>query len=812
MDVVSNCPLPVAGRVWASVRGSLTLTIACKATYVLLPGLSQLAPEQEPINEDDNHWDDDPARSLCAPSDLAPYKPTGDVVLVGYAFAPSRVPVPSFHVRLIVGEIDKSIEVFGDRAWSPDGALSEPTRILRVPLRYERAGGGPGTWNPVGIRADAPDMYGRLLVPNLIPPGKLPAQRGEFVEPIGFGPIAPTWPTRAEKLGPYASVWDHKNWHERSLPEGFDFSFFNVAPPDQRLSEIRRNERLVLENLHPEHPRLVTSLPDLQPRAMAERAAGRRDEIPLVGDSMWIDTERGLCTVVWRGRIGLTHPQEAGRVTVILDDSQRPARPAEPAGGTQPSPPPKRRSANTLDLTDPAILALLSTQKEPPRGAMPFLQSGPAEAPAPPAPTAPSSARAGLPFAAAEAPPSVQAPAQPPAQPPAPPPPAIAPPPLVRPMMHEGTAPPTSSPPPSSPWASAAMATPEPPAKISIGQHGVAESSFPPPAAARDVPPSSKAAPNPAPSAVAPPQSTGRLSAVSASDAAALAASQAAPSSVETASSPPAGRPRTQLRSSPADPYVDLLWFDKTAPKRVRAQATFAAELRDEGGGGAWLTLEDTQQPKQELKDRRDVVRVLRRVPPVDADGVLRALASSIDEEGALSPPLVVVSGEIQLFFHEVHTLKATIAVASPLGGADKRLKETLDAANDLVQSDWKCTALAAEGMTSRLREAFVQANRTLPSNFLDQNVERVLLEQRGYQKRMILGEKRIRSAILPEGSQAPIPCYLPEELEAKLPLFQRFRAAIIAEARGQQDQYETSALALVTLAFARVLAMPTGR
>ena len=25
-----------------------------------------------------------------------------------------------------------------------------------MPLRYERAGGGPETWNPAGVRADAP--------------------------------------------------------------------------------------------------------------------------------------------------------------------------------------------------------------------------------------------------------------------------------------------------------------------------------------------------------------------------------------------------------------------------------------------------------------------------------------------------------------------------------------------------------------------------------------------------------------------------------------------------------------------------------
>ncbi len=807
MDVVSNSPLRVAGRIWSSARGAFTLTIACKATFVLCPGLSQLAPDQEIINEEDNYWDDDSARSMYAPSDLAPYKPMADVVLVGYAFAPNRVAVASFHVRMIVGDIDKSIEVFGDRSWSSDGTLAEPNRVQRVPLRYERAGGGPGTWNPVGVRADVPDMYGRFVIPNLTTTGKIPTQRGEFIDPVGFGPIGPNWPLRVEKLGVYSGVWDYQRWHERPLPDGFDPSFFNVAPRDQRVSEIRGNERIVLENLHPEHPRLVTSLPGLLPRAVAERASGRRDEVALVGDSMWIDTEQGLCTVVWRGRVGLNHPQEAGKITVTLDDAPWSARSAEPSANAPPPSGPieRKKPTRTLDITDPTITARLLEVERQSMPLMPFAKQGQPEVPTPVAPFSPRSTSTGLPFAAGNA---LAAPSAPP--PPAPPPPAIARPPLIRPPHNEVNAAPSPSPQPPPAWTPATMNVPEPAAKLSIGQQAVAKTASPPaPPGLRDLPTAAISASNLGSSVAAPAPQIGRLGAAAASDAAAITAAKAAQSSVEMSAPTPLARQRTELRSL-SDPFVDLLWFDKSAPKRVRAQASFAAELREAGGGGTWLTLEDTQEPKQEIKDRRDIVRILRRVPPVDADGVMRALASAIDEDGALSPPLVVVSGEVHLYFHEVQTLKATIAVTSPLAGADKRLKETLDAANDLVQSDWKCTGLAADGMTIRLREAFVQANRTLPSNYLDQNVERVLLEQRGYQKRMILGEKRLRSAIVPEGSSTVMPCYLSEEVEAKLPLFQRFRASLIAEVRGQQDQYETSPLALVGLALARVLALGT--
>ncbi len=56
------------------------------------PREATLAAEQTPILEQDNYWDDDVARSLCAPCDLVPFKPSADVVLVGAVFAPKRAP------------------------------------------------------------------------------------------------------------------------------------------------------------------------------------------------------------------------------------------------------------------------------------------------------------------------------------------------------------------------------------------------------------------------------------------------------------------------------------------------------------------------------------------------------------------------------------------------------------------------------------------------------------------------------------------------------------------------------------------------
>src|SRR5689334_17838914 len=100
MDVVSVSLLRVASVVWQPRRGAWALTVVCKATYTLVPVESKLAQEQEYPNEDDNHWNDDPARSLYSPSDLAPFKPRADVMLVGHAFAPRKEPVRSLVARL----------------------------------------------------------------------------------------------------------------------------------------------------------------------------------------------------------------------------------------------------------------------------------------------------------------------------------------------------------------------------------------------------------------------------------------------------------------------------------------------------------------------------------------------------------------------------------------------------------------------------------------------------------------------------------------------------------------------------------------
>lgn len=97
---------------------------------------------------------------------------------------------------------------------------------------------------------------------------------------------------------------------------------------------------------------------------------------------------------------------------------------------------------------------------------------------------------------------------------------------------------------------------------------------------------------------------------------------------------------------------------------------------------------------------------------------------------------------------------------------------------------------------------------------------ERVLVEQRKYQRRAVFGEKHLRGLLRLDSAEAPppkpaagkpatsggvvIPAYLPESTAALLPMQSRFRARFIAEIRLAADPAESHPAALRVLALAR--------
>lgn len=373
MQIISNSPFPVATVHWRSHPEQWLLTVVCKATFLLSPGLSRLAPEQEPLITRDFHWAEDERRSLSAALEVVPAKACPEVILTGTACAPSGPPVHAMRVGLRVGSWEKQLEVFGDRFFNPAGELSAPEPFSRMHLAWERAAGGPGTSNPVGVpmaAAAVPGAWGRVPVPNLQARGTRLVGRHVALAPVGFGPITPSWPLRAARL-PGGSMSSPPRWTEEPLPPSFDLSYFNAAPLDQQIPDLSGDERIVLENIDPHQPYLETKLEGVAPRALIRWASGGRVPVELHPDTLFIEVDRGLVSLVWRGQVPVADPARTGWVVVTLDrPSQRPA------------PPPPNAEEATATMAVPALRPMT----------LPFVSPSP-----PPAqPSPPSSGRVPL--------------------------------------------------------------------------------------------------------------------------------------------------------------------------------------------------------------------------------------------------------------------------------------------------------------------------------------------------------------------------------------------------------------------------------
>ncbi len=345
MRVEALSPIKTASLEWTSPNGQSFATIVAKLTFDIHP--TQIAPaaEQEEIVASDKYHDEDPGRSLFAPSDLVPYKARADVVVVGHAYAPNREPVRVVRVRLAIRECDKALEVFGDRAWGMDGEIREGPRFVKMPLRWERAAGGPYTPNPIGIRSDVQDSLGRILVPNLVVAGKHLERRGEAIETAGLGPVSPSWPLRR----PLGDMAGGKIGHAEP-------AFYNCAPADQQLTDLPEDELLILENLHPSATTVSARLPGIRPRAFLERSEVGA-EIPLRCDTLWIDTDRALLTLTWRGRIA--YEKQAQDVLWVVTEH----RGSQVSWATVVA---ARAAAASLGDLDPSSVTHVPTTKEPP--------------------------------------------------------------------------------------------------------------------------------------------------------------------------------------------------------------------------------------------------------------------------------------------------------------------------------------------------------------------------------------------------------------------------------------------------------------
>lgn len=325
MEIESLCPFPVATVIWEPQAGEWSLTVCVKATFALVHGrTAEIAAQQVPLC-DDLYWDGNPNASLYAPSDFAPMKARADVLLVGHAYAKGGAPVDQLTARMRAFGVSKALHISGDRVWvgaREDLRPGPAAPFVKMPLRLERAAMGPA--NGIGIDTSPHRVLPGWPVPNIRVADDLGATGGL----PSFGPIPAAWRARAHHLTEASARWAFQLRKPLGpAPAGVDFGFFNAAPPEQQVDNLPSALEITLENLSPTHPRLEARLPVIQPRAFrVSPRTGLSYEVPLRIDTVWIDSDRSLAVIAWRGAgmIPSADEQAIGKLVVTSDKHPEP--------------------------------------------------------------------------------------------------------------------------------------------------------------------------------------------------------------------------------------------------------------------------------------------------------------------------------------------------------------------------------------------------------------------------------------------------------------------------------------------------------
>lgn len=239
-------------------------------------------------------------------------KTRGEVVAAGSAFVIGP-PQPGTNVRITVNRddapkplVDKELVVFGDRSWTALG-MTQPQPFNEMPLSWDRAFGGEGyAENPAGRGYKPIEVDGKKThpLPNIEYRNRLLTSPGDKPPPASFLPLDVTSPLRMKKTGTYDQKWLETRFPY--YPEDFDWEFFNVASPDQRVGDFfTGKETFRIEGMHPEQRVIEGALPPAVARAFIERKAtpGELVEVPMHIDTLTFFPSMLIGVVSFRGTV-----------------------------------------------------------------------------------------------------------------------------------------------------------------------------------------------------------------------------------------------------------------------------------------------------------------------------------------------------------------------------------------------------------------------------------------------------------------------------------------------------------------------------
>ncbi len=254
-------------------------------------GTFTVAPRvrRRPVRAADVPWGKPEVASVRYPSDLCLRKPGTDVIVVARAHAPRGEAVPRFDCGVRIGRVSKVVRVTGPRVWAGAGeALTEPTPIAALDVRYDFAFGGFDDSDPEKIAEDARNPVGRGVLCDLAGlEGSAAPQIEDPLDPVrtassrprpaGLGALGRTFEPRRSRWGTYDAKW----LEERSPlpPPDFDDRANLAATPELvSIPPMTGGEEGALTNLTPGGGSLAFVLPRVR-LVVTFRVPGREPEV-----------------------------------------------------------------------------------------------------------------------------------------------------------------------------------------------------------------------------------------------------------------------------------------------------------------------------------------------------------------------------------------------------------------------------------------------------------------------------------------------------------------------------------------------------
>ncbi|HFD31956.1 MAG TPA: DUF2169 domain-containing protein [Gammaproteobacteria bacterium] len=321
MELINATKMNAGYNMGMDPHGREHLVVIVKGTYdIPHEGHDlKLAEEQMPLIEADTFTGE---RGLSAPiyeSDYALFKPYCDVMLHGKAYALKGKPVSKLKVRMVVGTIDKSFFVLGDRSWQKTlfiaGTIA-PNSFIEMPVSYDYAFGGMDkshpdeekhtgfTANPAGkgfakYRHNLEDVF----LPNTEEIGNPVIRPSGKYKPMAFGPLGRGWKPRYKWAGTYDDNWLDNVFP--FLPADFDNRYYQAAPPDQQMAYPVGGEVISLQNLTPEGFSQYRLPKDLSMPVEFNMKNYEKKQQNAVVDTIYIEPDNKKVILVWRTSIPL---------------------------------------------------------------------------------------------------------------------------------------------------------------------------------------------------------------------------------------------------------------------------------------------------------------------------------------------------------------------------------------------------------------------------------------------------------------------------------------------------------------------------